>query len=487
VLRGALLIVHIHIIFRQAVVQMSENDSHTLNLALGGFRLLEDEGGSAIPDLYSNFKRGVSACPECFNRMSERARGRLLKEGMLPYALSRRKIEAPSVSTLETDANPLTLGDVLPSIRCDFCNRVDAEFTPVVISTDPGARSGLLRAGLCHPCYLNAESQRSDCVCSTHRIPLRFVSQQLQSVNASVTAGRISAETATSEASEEEEKDCVSRTRGDRRLCLAEDLFSEQLLIHLLQSEEQLRKSPAIQDLYRRVRVAQSKGSASFPSERYDTATMADIMQCAPDDRRRSTYLLEDDLQRLILHMHGVPGMRIRLYADERGELHVRDAAVPASPGPTVDNAQVADVAVAEAGAGADVPGAIEDTLQGAQEAKAVTPLNGQSQTDRDQADPDAEAERFSEGLLAQYRAVAQRYVGLPAVRKAAFFLRNNIMVPGYACGDRIDPSIPLYTFAVNGAEVPVAQRTRSTVGNLLQQAKAAGRKRLVILAGSIT
>lgn len=211
------------------------------------------------------------------------------------------------------------------------------------------------------------------------------------------------------------------------RLELAGDLFSEELVIHLLQSEEALRKSLAVQELYRGVRQRQEAGL--FPGELLAVDKIVNALEKSYHLRRTETYVLEDDLQRLVLLMHGVSDIRLRLQID------------------------------------------------------AKTP------TDWTLSDPTAEPlvqeHLHSDALLKQWRDLMLTYVQRPAVKQAAFYLKNNIMVPGYQVGDAIDTSIPLYTYSLGGVEDK--SNTLCTIQGLLQLAHAAGKRRLVLLAGSIT
>jgi len=218
-----------------------------------------------------------------------------------------------------------------------------------------------------------------------------------------------------------------TRTGTVSHLELAEDLFTEELVVHLLHSEEVLRKSSAVQELYRGVRERQRTGL--LPGELLSVEKTADALVKSYQFRRTSTYVLEDDLQRLVLVMHGVPDVRIRLQI------------------------------------GAEDPS--NWTLSDPQtESLVAEHLN-------------------SDALLKQFRSIMKTYIHRPNVKQAAFYLKNNIMVPGYQVGEVVDISIPLYTYSVAGVEDE--RHTSRTLGELLQMAHKARKRRLVILAGSIT
>jgi len=218
-----------------------------------------------------------------------------------------------------------------------------------------------------------------------------------------------------------------SSSSSSTRLELASDLFTEELVVHLLQSEEALRKSLAVHELYRGVRHRQVAGI--FPNEFLPVDKAVDAMEKSYHLRRTETYVLEDDLQRLVLLLHGVSDMRLRLQID------------------------------------------------------AKTP------TDWTLSDPttklSVQEHLNSDALLKQWRDLMLTYVLRPAVKQAAFYLKNNIMVPGYQVGDAIDTSIPLYIFSQGGVEDQ--SNSLCTIQGLLQMAHAAGKRRLVLLAGSIT
>jgi len=211
------------------------------------------------------------------------------------------------------------------------------------------------------------------------------------------------------------------------RLELAEDLFTEALVVHLLQSEQELRKSLAVQELYRGVRARQH--TRHLPRELLPVEKAFETLGQSYQIRRTQTYLLEDDLQRLVLLMHGVADMRIRLQIDATDESCW-----------TLSDPQTES--------------SVEEHLN-------------------------------SDALLKQFRNIMKAFVGRPAVRQAAFYLKNNIMVPGYQIGDVVDTSIPLYTYSVAG----IADESHAllTLRDLLQMARDAGKRRLVLLAGSIT
>jgi len=78
---------------------------------------------------------------------------------------------------------------------------------------------------------------------------------------------------------------------------------------------------------------------------------------------------------------------------------------------------------------------------------------------------------------LAEWRMALSAYSHVPSVRQSAFFLRNNIMVPGAPVGAVCDRSLPLFTLS-SGEE--------KCLGNYIDQAASAGKK-LVIFAGSLT
>jgi hypothetical protein len=229
------------------------------------------------------------------------------------------------------------------------------------------------------------------------------------------------------------------------RISIAQDLFTEDLVVHLLQAEEALRKSYAVQELYRAVRDHQAQGI--LPREMLHAEHALGGLQSSYWHRRSQTYVLEDDLQRLILRQHGVQDVLLRLRAHSAQAVHVSSADLESSASRCWGQLYLSDP-----------------------DAKDIR---------------NVEKHLHSDALLEQYRHALQHFVHLPRVKQAAFYLRNNIMVPGYQVGDNVDPNIPLFTYSVDGNLD--SKNTLCTIGDLFRKALAAGKQRLVLLAGSIT
>ena len=208
---------------------------------------------------------------------------------------------------------------------------------------------------------------------------------------------------------------------------LAENLYTERLVVHLLQAEEALRKTVSVQDLYRNVRAMQMAGA--IPPEAELGYTASEVSQSHKVHVRKRTYVLEDDIQRFMLQLHGVPDMKVRLNLDEDGKAYLMNAQEGCS---------------------------------------------------------DAELAR-SNALLDLHRDILTReYVLRPAVRQAAFFLRNNIQREGYAIGDTVDVTISLVPFSQD--KIVFSQpRNAVTIASLLEKARNIGRDYLVFFSGSIT
>jgi len=178
------------------------------------------------------------------------------------------------------------------------------------------------------------------------------------------------------------------QTSMSNKMELAEHLFTEDLVIHLLTAEEKLRKTTHIQNLYRDVRSQQRKGI--IPPETADNMIYMEAFNESHLNATLTSYVLEDDIQRYILQQHGVPNVKIRITHDDNGL-------------PIID--------------------------------KTIT----------------NDEHEYSNSILNQYRSIMKKFVLVPTVRKSAFFLRNNIQTIGYQVGALVDQNIPLLVHSNNG------------------------------------
>ena len=173
-----------------------------------------------------------------------------------------------------------------------------------------------------------------------------------------------------------------SDNSGNRREIDA-DAFTEELVIHLLKSEQEYRHGKDIQDLYGKTRRT-FEAAGHNANHNYDS------------------YLLEDDIQKLMMIRHGVKEVDVRLRAT---------TTTTTTTTTTINETQFLYL------------------LQ-----------------EKDTS--------ISDTLLMQYRQAISRFTHIPAVRAVAFFLRNNIMVRGAEVGSQIPPELPLLTFSSKGKNV---------------------------------
>ena len=332
----------------------------------------------ALPALYSDLSKDLDVCVVCYENMTAKARSFI--GDLKPYLTFEDRGLKPA------------------GITCDFCSRSGSEFAPVFDALKCSPCIGLLEK---HPCYLNQEVCSG--MCRDVHIPWRRI--------AAVDGG--------------------GGGEGEGLIVeLVPELFTERLMIHLLQSEEALRKKPATQELYRAVRRGQASGIV--PPEVASSYSFTEVQNSHDTSIRLLSYITEDDIQRYILQLHGVPGMCLRIESDGKGGVRL-----------------------------------------------AKHTLLEQEQSD---------------ALLDQYREIALSYVKIPAVKQAAFFLRNNIQKPGYDVGTMVDKEIPLVTYSLKGSvgggsdviDETHPQR-QSSVAKLLEMTREAGKQFLVILSGSIT
>lgn len=200
-------------------------------------------------------------------------------------------------------------------------------------------------------------------------------------------------------------------------------MFTNDLMVHFLKSEEKIRKSMKTQEIYRAVRASQKSGL--MPPE----VPSVDVMNSLSARSRTASYVTEDDIQRYMLQLHGVPGLKIRVNLDTDGKAFVNDG------------------------------------------------NQGYSESDL----------AISNSILDQYRSIALSFVHVPEVRQAAFFLRNNIQTRGYTIGTIVNKSLPLVLHSLQGTELEREKQSTTTVGNLLISARQSGKDFLVFLCGSIT
>ena len=236
----------------------------------------------------------------------------------------------------------------------------------------------------------------------------------------------------------------TSTEAGDegKKIELISELFTDELMCHLLESEELLRKTPEMQELYRHIRYAQEVNEIP-PEIASSYSAMSNMFISTEESKKDSVarnraYVTEDDIQRFLLQSHGVPGIIVRIEFTTHGCDNVGDGRRKAS-------VKVCD--------------------------KAHT----------------NEQHKQSYDLLDQYREVAMRFVQKPYIRSKAFFLRNNIQKPGYNTGDIVDKSIPFGTYASQGKPEGGDKHKVLTLGDLFQLTRDAKKKHLVILSGSIT
>jgi hypothetical protein len=121
--------------------------------------------------------------------------------------------------------------------------------------------------------------------------------------------------------------------------------------------------------------------------------------------------------------------------------------------------------------------------------------------------------DEYADHVLGQYRLCISKHIHDPSVRQKAFFLKNNIVVPGYQIGDIVDTQrVPLVPFANNGVEITVPDSditheskqdhgttdsvsssvttpllSTTSLANIIDNAVSLGKQRLIILSGSIT
>ena len=153
------------------------------------------------------------------------------------------------------------------------------------------------------------------------------------------------------------------------------------------------------------------------------------------DEEAEGGYMLEDDIQTLMLIRHGVAEAHVRL----RQGVTVEEG-VTGGVGVGVGEVGVGTVANSDGSRGS------EHTLSGG--------LFILKDTER------------SDELMAQYRHAISRFTHIPAVRKVAFFLRNNIMVRGAEEGSTVPLDLPLVSFASNGVENAVENSVGSSGGS---------------------
>jgi len=208
-------------------------------------------------------------------------------------------------------------------------------------------------------------------------------------------------------------------------------------MIHLLESEELLRKTPEIQELYRNSRYAQEEGvippevcaSHSVPTSTEDGRIDSTV--------RNQAYVIEDDIQRYILQSHGVPGIIIRIQLNSDSEY--RDST----------------------------------------KTKAKVEICDKTYT--------TEQHKQSYDLLDQYRAIALEFVGKPHIREKAFFLRHNMQTSGYEIGETVDKSISFGTYANEGVPENDDLHKIITLGDLFELTRSVNKNHLILLSGSIT
>lgn len=212
----------------------------------------------------------------------------------------------------------------------------------------------------------------------------------------------------------------------------AQDLKSGQA-IHLVQSESQYRHQEELQDMYGAIRMITT-----------------DL-----------EYVLEDDIQKEMVRQYGIDI-----------PLRIRCQWAPSTPTSTTNETEE-EKSVFACGSG---------TCQKQRKVTSKAFAINQLYIPKKSVD-----DEYADHVMGQYRLGISKHIHDPEVRKKAFFLRNNIVIPGYQIGDIIDTdNVPLVPFAINGVEIMNNDASTSLAG-IIDNAVSKGKERLIILSGSIT